>query len=249
MPRSGHGSTTLDGSLGRSLPRVIRRGWRLHLSAQGGANLWRGSYAFSLAYDATSLASLTCPTCALEIALSYRHESEHYTGGNYGGAGRDFSSQPYVGDDLTLDVALEEQLNDFYLVQRVVAMWFLPDRSSYAGGVALDVHARWTGWSWGHPFVSGYAEYLFGDDMVDRAFPDAYRARLLLGVALPSQLGDVMVFGFGDVGHRYGLQALTEEATLGFGVRLALGRSWPTRAAEEQRFRETRERTRDGGAP
>lgn len=212
--------------------------------AQGGAILWRGSYAFFLAYDAAALGERICSTCALELTLTYRHESEHYTGGNYGDAGRDFSNQPYVGDDFILDVAVEEHLGDFYLQQRVVGMWFLPDRSSYSGGVAVDVHARWTGWSWAHPFASGYAEYLVGDDIVDRVFPDAYRARLLLGVALPSRLGDLMIFGFGDVGHRYGLQALTEEATLGFGVRLALGRSWPPRGQGAERPREAR----DGGA-
>jgi hypothetical protein len=150
-----------------------------------------------------------------------------------------------VGDDLILDIALEEQLGDFYLVQRVVGMWFLPDRSSYSGGIAVDAHARWTGWSWVHPFISVYAEYLDGDDIVDRAFPDAYRARMLLGVALPSHLGDVMIFGFGDVGHRYGLQALTEEATLGLGVRLAVGRSWARSAPPGERRPHPPEQARD----
>jgi hypothetical protein len=105
-------------------------------------------------------------------------------------------------------------------------MWFLPDRSSYVAGGALDLHARWTGWRVAHPFVSLYGEYRFGEEMRGRSFPDAYRLRALIGVALPSRLGDLMIFASGDVGHRYGVQALTEEATLGVGVRLALGRSW-----------------------
>ena len=107
-------------------------------------------------------------------------------------------------------------------------MWFLPDRSSYSAGVALDVHARFTRWRTVHPFVSGYAEYRAGDVFRARAFGPAYRVRALVGVALASSLGDVMLFVFGDVGHRYGVKALTEEATLGIGVRLALGRSWRT---------------------
>ncbi|HJX66824.1 MAG TPA: hypothetical protein VJ860_23065 [Polyangia bacterium] len=31
-----------------------------------------------------------------------------------------------------------------------------------------------------------------------------------------------MIYGAGDVGNRYGIRGLTEEATLGLGVRLAL---------------------------
>ena len=42
-------------------------------------------------------------------------------------------------------------------------------------------------------------------------------------MALPSALGDVMLYVSGDVGNRKGIRGLTEEATLGFGVRLALG--------------------------
>lgn len=188
--------------------------------------LWRGSYAYAMAFEPEALGRRLCATCAVELALEYRHESEHYTGSNSGDSARDFSDQPYVGDDVILDAALEERLGDLYLVQRAAGMWFLPDRSSYAAGGALDLHARWTGWRAAHPFVSLYGEYRFGDELRGRRFPYAYRLRALAGVALPSALGDVMIFAAGDVGHRYGVQALTEEATLGVGVRLALGRSW-----------------------
>jgi hypothetical protein len=54
-----------------------------------------------------------------------------------------------------------------------------------------------------------------------------------------------MILGFGDVGHRYGLQALSEEATLGLGVRLALGRSWPSPVDGAERRQEAHE----GSAP
>jgi hypothetical protein len=47
--------------------------------------------------------------------------------------------------------------------------------------------------------------------------------RALLGVALPSRLGDTMVYLAGDVGHRYFVRGLKEEATFGVGVRLAVG--------------------------
>jgi len=47
--------------------------------------------------------------------------------------------------------------------------------------------------------------------------------RGLFGVALPSRLGDIMVYGFGDIGNRKGIVILTRERTMGLGVRLALG--------------------------
>ncbi len=57
--------------------------------------------------------------------------------------------------------------------------------------------------------------------------PDAHRLRALLGPALPSALGDIVVYGFADTGHRYGVRGPTSEATLGFGMRLTLGAALP----------------------
>jgi hypothetical protein len=101
-------------------------------------------------------------------------------------------------------------------------MWFLPDRSSYSAGVGLDLHVRFVRFERMQPFVSGYAEQLWGDMLQGRQFPDAYRVRALVGVALLSSLGEILIYGAGDVGNRYGIRGLTEEATLGLGVRLAL---------------------------
>lgn len=188
-----------------------------------GQILWRGAYAFYAAVAPTKLGPRICQGCALEATLQYRHESQHYTGSNHGGVGDDVTEQPYVGDDVIVDVAFSQRVGDFYFAERAIGMWFLPERSSYAAGVGADLHARFIAGKWVHPFTSLYGEYLFGDDLSGRVYPDAYRLRGLLGVALPSNLGDVLVFGFGDVGHRYGVRILTEEATMGVGVRLAIG--------------------------
>lgn len=102
-------------------------------------------------------------------------------------------------------------------------MWFLPERSSYAAGASVDLHARWMPWAFMHPFVSVYGEIVAGGAWRGRHYPDAYRVRALLGVALPSDLGDVMVYVSGDVGHRYGIRISAEEATIGLGIRLAVG--------------------------
>ena len=164
-----------------------------------------------------------CDACLLEFALQYRHESQHYTGSNAGDAGEDVRNEPYVGDDFIFDGALSERTENWYFAQRASLLWFLPQRSSYSAGAAFDLHARFTRWQLVHPFASLYGEYRFGSELNGRDFPDAHRLRVLFGGALPSALGDIMVYGFADTGHRYGIRGLTNEATLGLGVRLALG--------------------------
>ena len=197
------------------------------LPSGSGKLLWRGSAAFfaSMAFDA--LGQRLCAGCAVEATLQFRHESQHYTGGNTGGGDEDVSDQPYVGNDLILDLASSQQVGDFYFAQRLIGMWFVPEHSSYQDGSGVDLHVRWTRWQLAHPLLSLYGEYLVGDETHGRRYPDAYRARALVGLGLPSDFGDIIAYGFGDVGHRYGVRILTEEATLGIGVRLAVGaRAW-----------------------
>ncbi|HVV86823.1 MAG TPA: hypothetical protein VHE35_27485 [Kofleriaceae bacterium] len=192
-----------------------------------GAILWRGSYAYYAAVAFDRLAARLCDGCALELTGQVRHESQHYTGSNAGDAGMDVSAEPFVGDDLLVDVAAAREHGDWRTAARVTAMVYLPGRSSYAAGAGLDLHLRWTGWRRVHPFVSAYGEYQLGDDLEGRRFPDAYLVRALAGVALPSALGDTMLYVSADVGDRKGIRMLTEEATLGLGVRLALGAAPP----------------------
>jgi hypothetical protein len=188
-----------------------------------GAILWRGSYAWVVAASLDRLGARMCTGCALEVAGQFRHESQHYTGSNHGDPGMDVTDQPFVGDDVIVDVALVRDRGGWRTAARLTGMLYLPERSSYAGGAALDLHARWTGHRRAQPFVSAYVEYQRGDDLRGRAFPDSYLVRGLAGVALPSALGDTMLYLAADVGHRKGIRGLTEEATLGVGVRLALG--------------------------
>ena len=202
--------------------------------AARGALLWRGSYAYYAALSLDAIAARWCTGCALELSAQYRHESQHYTGSNRGDAGMDVSAEPYVGDDVIVDVAATTTRGAWQLSGRALAFAFLPGRSSYHGGPGLDAHLRWRGWGRTQPFLSGYVEHLWGAELGGRRFPDAYLARALAGVALHSELGDVMVYLAADVGHRKGIRGLTEEATLGLGVRLALGaaggeRSRPSR--------------------
>jgi len=132
-------------------------------------------------------------------------------------------NEPYVGDAVILDAALSERAGHWFLAERAYGLWYLPGRSSYRDGAGLDLYTRWTRWSLANPFVSLYGEYRVGTELRGRGFPDAHRLRALLGVALPSAWGDIMAYGFGDVGNRYGIRGLTNEATLGIAVRFALG--------------------------
>jgi hypothetical protein len=192
--------------------------------AGNGKLLWRGSYAAYAALELDAPGKRICDACALELTLQYRHESEHYTGSNAGGdAGEDVRHTPYVGDDLIVDAALSERSGAWSFVQRAYLLWSLPGRSSYSAGAAFDLHARFRRWQLAHPFASAYGEYRAGTELHGRDFPDAHRLRVLLGVALSSTIGDLMVYGFADAGNRYGVRALTNEATLGLGLRLALG--------------------------
>ncbi len=200
------------------------QGFDLFPRASGGI-LWRGSYAYHVAVALDRVGARLCGGCALEVTGQLRHESQHYTGSNHGGPGMDVRPQPFIGDDVIVDVALARDRGAWRVAARASAMVFLPGRSSYAAGAGLDLHARFTGWRRAHPFVSLYGERLDGDDLDGRRFPDAYLVRALAGVALPSALGDTMIYLAADAGHRKGIRGLTEEATLGLGIRLALGGS------------------------
>ncbi|MBN2718074.1 MAG: hypothetical protein JXX14_19670 [Deltaproteobacteria bacterium] len=202
------------------------RGTNAGLAPWGdGWMLWRGSYSYYLAASSQRLMSGICSHCEVEAAVSYRHESEHYTGSNHGPWGIDATLTPYVGDDVIVDLGVGQYVGRWYFAERVTGMWFLPDASSYSFGVASDIHVRWRQWRLIHPFFSGYTEFKSGTEWRHQQYPDAYRIRGLLGVALPGSLGDILVYLSGDVGHRYGIRANMEEATLGLGVRLLPGKS------------------------
>jgi hypothetical protein len=187
-----------------------------------GVMLWRGAYAYYVALSLDRVGERLCAGCVVELSGQYRHESQHYTGSNAGDPGMDVRDEPYVGDDAIVDGALLLVRGDWLLTARAIAFAFLPGRSSYAGGPALDLHARWRG-ARVQPFVSAYAEELFGTELEGHRFDNAYLVRALAGVALPSKLGDVMIYMSADAGNRKGIRGNTEEATLGLGVRLALG--------------------------
>jgi hypothetical protein len=80
---------------------------------------------------------------------------------------------------------------EWLAIARVMNDFFLPDRSSYRLGPGVDLHVRYVAWSRVHPFVSGCGEYLFGTERAGLGYPDPYLVRGLLGIALPSAVGDL----------------------------------------------------------
>lgn len=186
-------------------------------------HFWRASYAVPFVFTFDRWARAACASCTFEASAQFRHESEHYTGDNGGRAARDYADRPIYGDAVGLDVAAARRFGSLFVLGRAGTDLFLPGRSSYAWGAMGDLHARWVAHPVIQPFVSGFAQIRHGTTTDVADYPDAYLMRALAGVAFESSIGDVMLFGSGDVGHRTGLAAYTREATMGFGVRLALG--------------------------
>ncbi len=179
---------------------------------------WRGQWGYSAAVDLHDLAERWLgPRGALELTLSARHESSHYTGSNSGGPGTDYSDRSQLGDCIIFDVALRKALGDVDIVARVQHKFFLPYKSSYSKSPGADLHLRWRRFARVHPFTSFFGEYLDGT----RGYPSAYLFRNLTGVFIPSKAGDLALFLSADVGHRKGLAVFTEERTLGFGARFS----------------------------
>jgi hypothetical protein len=173
---------------------------------------WRGHFGYHVAASLDDVDGWT-----LEGVLSLRHESEHYTGSNSGGAGTDYSMVPHVGDFLMLDVAARRPIGSVDAWARLQHRFYLPGRSGWSHAPAVELGARWRVRPRLHPFVSTFAEHAWGT----LGFPDAYLARGLAGVIVPSDRGDIYVYLSADVGHREGLAVFTEERSLGAGVRLA----------------------------
>jgi hypothetical protein len=192
-------------------------------SPVGDIHFWRGVYGYGLAFSPDRLAERWLgPGSALEITLSGRHESEHYTGSNAGGDGIDYGDRPHIGNFVMPDLAMRWRVGPVDMILRLQHKFFLPGGSAYTHGPGGDLIVRWRLWEYIHPFLSVFGEYLLGTDVEPYGrFPDAYLVRGLLGIIVPSGYGDLYVYLSGDVGHRKGLAVFTEEATLGFGIRAA----------------------------
>lgn len=185
----------------------------------GDVGLWRGLFGYSLAWSFDSLARTWCgERCAVEAALSFRHESEHHTASNDGPTDARYVGYPHIGDFLMPDVAMRLPLGDFDLTLRLQAkLWTSRDaQTPYRFGPGGDVVLRWRAHPAVHPFSSTFAERYFASGA-----PNAYFIRNLTGVIFPSRYGDISLHLVSEVGHGKGFMVLREEASLGVGMRFS----------------------------
>lgn len=190
----------------------------------GDVSLWRGLYGYSAAIAFEQLARRWMgERGALEATLSFRHESEHFTGSNSGPSTTEYTDLPHIGDFLMLDVAARVPLGRVDIETRVhYKAFFIHDpsdpRAPYRHAAGTDVIVRVRAWERAHLFTSSFAEFIAATGPAE----DAFFFRNLTGVILPGRAGDMYVFMTADVGHGKGFLVHRKEASLGAGVRVAL---------------------------
>jgi hypothetical protein len=166
------------------------------------------------------------PRGALEVVLSHRHESEHFTGPRDPND-RTFDDIPIIGDFLMPDFAARFPAGPVDLEVRLQFKFFVSSGGykQYIFGPGMDLIARWRLTDWIHPFISLFGEYLLGgvEEWEGRTvdIPDNHLVRGLIGVVFPGRLGDVQLFTSLAVGHGKGLLVFREEFLWGWGIRLA----------------------------
>jgi hypothetical protein len=198
------------------------------LYVPAGPYIWRGLMGYSLALSLEELARRWLgPRGALEIAVSFRHESEHWTGGSAEDNekwSRRFAGAPHIGDFIMPDLAIRAPAGPVDIEFRVQCKTFLPTYGNYTAGPGLDLIFRWRVVDWVHPFLSLFAEYLFGDTKTlageRQEIPDNYLARGLLGVMFPGETADIQIFAAVAHGHDKGLLVLRKDTRFGWGIRI-----------------------------
>jgi hypothetical protein len=198
------------------------------LTVPAGTYLWRGLLGYSLAFSMEGFASrLLGQRGELEATLSFRHESEHYTG-SAAVVEPLFQGVPHIGDFLMLDLAMRKAVNRLDIELRVQNKFFLPTSSdAYSFGPGADFILRFHAGEWLFPFWSVFGEYLFAKRTAGarEAFEDNFLVRTLLGVLVAGKRADLQVYMAADMGHGKGLLSYDKEIRIGWGIRVVLFKS------------------------
>ena len=194
------------------------------LNVPAGTYLWRGLLGYSLALSFGELGErLVGSGGQLEIAVSFRHESEHYTGTRESSEPL-YPDVPGIGDYFMPDLAVRKALGPVDLELRAQIKAFLPS-SFYTAGPGVDVVLRWRALPLLHPFASFFAERLFGryTEWGDghRQIKDNTLVRGLIGVIVPGEAADLMLYCAMSSGNGKGLLAYGEYRDIGWGIRVA----------------------------
>ncbi len=205
--------------------------------------LWRGLNGLSLSLSFDERMSRWRERSALEVVLSYRHESEHYSGGG-GEPEIPWRGVPHIGDFLMPEVAVRLPVGPVDFDLRLQLKVFFPRGNgfSYLVGPGLDAVVRWRMTSWGHLFTSLFFEYLVGGELEEetgtRQVPDNYLVRNLTGIVFPGRIADLSIFLSLALGHGKGLLAFNESFRFGGGFRIIVpsmaGRPRSRREAGEE---------------
>ena len=187
------------------------------LTVPSGPYLWRGllGYSLALSFDDVGRRLLGLDG-ALEIALSFRHESEHVTHLSGFNASA-YDGAPHIGDFLMLDIAARKVAGAFVIKARIQQKVFLPTYDNYVVGPGGDLVCQWWALPWFHPFVSVFGEYLFGKNA-----PDAFIVRSLMGAIFPGRRADVQVYFVLAYGHDKGVLVLEKGLRYGYGIRVGV---------------------------
>lgn len=194
---------------------------------QAGNGLWRGVYGYSIAAAHRDWGERWFGERGMvEAAISFRHESEHFTGSREGNEGR-YAEVPNIGDFFMPELAVRIPVGDVDIELRAQHKWFVgePGARTYSHGPGGDAIVIWRLWDQLHPFNATFAEYLFGttfedDDGTRYVAPDNYLFRNLTGVMLPGRYGDIQLYASLAIGHGKGLKAFQKERRWGGGIRL-----------------------------
>lgn len=193
------------------------------MNVPGGPYLWRGllGYSAALALDSVARNWLGADG-ALEVALSFRHESEHLTYSSQEVDPR-YAGIPNIGDFVMPDIALSKGLGDFILEVRVQGKVFLADRA-YTFGPGADLVLIWRAFETVQPFFSAFGEYLIGgvekSGGEETEVEDNSLLRGLVGIIVPGRTADLQLALTLALGNDKGLLAYEEEFRFGWALRI-----------------------------
>jgi hypothetical protein len=183
-------------------------------------SLWRRLFGYSAAVSFDRFAARALGRGgAIEGTLSYRHESEHFSGPVAQAKG--FEKLPQMGDFIMVDMAVRAPFGRWEVETRAHYKGFVvhgDDPAPYRDGVGADLIVRFKAMPKLHVFSSTFAEFLIASTPAE----DAYFFRNLTGVAIPGAAGGLSVFAATDIGHGKGFRIDHRGASLGCGLRLAL---------------------------